>query len=96
LLLEFNHDLPMLQAGDYPYNLKRRVGGDWGHLNNEQAAELLRQIDAEALQHLVVAHVSENNNCRHKAESALLSVLDDLDRVVWADQREGFYWLELP
>jgi phosphoribosyl 1,2-cyclic phosphodiesterase len=96
LLLEFNHDLPMLQAGDYPFSLKRRVGGDWGHLNNEQAAELLRQINGEALHHLVVAHVSENNNCRHKTESALLSVLDDLDRVVWADQRDGFDWLELP
>jgi phosphoribosyl 1,2-cyclic phosphodiesterase len=95
LLLEFNHDLPMLQVGDYPPHLKRRVGGDWGHLNNQQAAQLLQRIDLDGLHHLVVAHVSENNNCPHKTEEALLSALDSLDRVVWADQREGFDWLEL-
>ena len=44
LLLEFNHDLSMLHAGSYPPSLKRRVGGDWGHLNNDQAAQLLRAI----------------------------------------------------
>jgi phosphoribosyl 1,2-cyclic phosphodiesterase len=96
LLLEFNHDLPMLMAGDYPYPLKRRVGGDWGHLNNEQAVALLEQMDREGLARLVVAHVSENNNCRHKTEQALLSVLESLDSVVWADQAEGFDWLVLP
>jgi phosphoribosyl 1,2-cyclic phosphodiesterase len=95
LVLEFNHDLPMLEAGPYPPHLKRRVGGDWGHLNNGQAAGFLRQIDAAALHHLVVAHVSENNNTREKAEQALLSVLDSLDRVVWAEQSGGFDWLEI-
>ena len=95
LVLEFNHDLAMLEAGPYPPQLKRRVGGDWGHLNNRQAAELLRQIDALALETLVVAHVSENNNCREETEQALLSVLDSLDRVVWAQQAEGFDWLDV-
>jgi len=94
LLLEFNHDLPMLMAGRYPPQLKRRVGGDWGHLNNSQAAALLQQIDTDTLRHLVVAHVSENNNCREKTEQAILSVLDSLDRVVFAEQAEGFDWLE--
>jgi phosphoribosyl 1,2-cyclic phosphodiesterase len=95
LLLEFNHDLPMLQEGRYPPQLKRRVGGDWGHLNNEQAAGFLRCIGPGALKHLVVAHVSEKNNCRKKTEQALLSVLDSLEQVVWADQTAGFDWLEL-
>jgi len=95
LLLEFNHDLPMLMAGQYPPQLKRRVGGDWGHLNNEQAADFLQQIDVAELAHLVVAHVSENNNSRDKAERALLSALDSLDRVVFAGQTQGFDWLEL-
>lgn len=95
LVLEFNHDFNMLMQGDYPFPLKRRVGGDWGHLNNEQAASFLAQADPAGLQHLVVAHVSENNNCRQQAERALLSVLDSLDRVVWACQSEGFGWLEV-
>jgi len=95
LLLEFNHDLPMLLEGPYPPHLKHRVGGDWGHLNNQQAVELLRQINCTALRHLVVAHISEQNNSRERAQDALLSVLDSLDRVIFAEQASGFDWLEL-
>jgi phosphoribosyl 1,2-cyclic phosphodiesterase len=95
LLLEFNHDLDMLLAGQYPPQLKRRVGGDWGHLNNDQAAALLRQIDHDDLRHLVVAHISEKNNSRTHAEAALLSVRESLDGVVFAEQSGGFGWLNL-
>ncbi len=95
LLLEFNHDLPMLLDGPYPAHLKRRVGGDWGHLNNLQAAELLQQIDGAQLRHLVVAHISEKNNSRSQAERALLSVLGTLERVIFAEQSGGFDWLDL-
>lgn len=93
LLLEFNHDLGMLEEGDYPPGLKRRVGGDWGHLNNEQAADLLKQLDSATLNNLVVAHISENNNCRTLAEQALATALDCTEGVVWACQTEGFDWL---
>ena len=96
LLLEFNHDVIMLEQGSYPPQLKRRVGGDWGHLNNEQAAELLRQLDcADALSNLVVAHISEKNNSRASAERALGGVLASLDGVIWAEQDQGFGWLEV-
>jgi len=96
MVLEFNHDVEMLESGDYPLALKRRVGGDWGHLNNEQAAGFLQAIDSRRLRHLAVAHISENNNCREKAEQALLSVFEPNDeRVVWAEQATGFDWLQL-
>jgi phosphoribosyl 1,2-cyclic phosphodiesterase len=95
LVLEFNHDEKMLREGVYPTHLKRRVGGDWGHLNNRQAADLLAQIESQSLRHLVVAHISEKNNSRASAEQALLSVLPSLDNVVWAEQAGGFDWLEL-
>jgi len=62
-------------------------------LNNHQAADLLCQLGGAPQGHLVVAHISENNNCRSRAEEALLSVLDSLDEVVWACQVEGFGWL---
>lgn len=96
LLLEFNHDLEMLMSGPYPPGLKRRVAGDWGHLNNGQAAALLAEIGCEGLRYLVVGHVSENNNCRDRAAEALAAVYGELDeRVIWADQAGGFDWLEL-
>jgi phosphoribosyl 1,2-cyclic phosphodiesterase len=93
LMLELNHDQDMLRRGAYPHHLKRRVGGDWGHLNNTQAASLLADIYHSDLRHLVVAHISENNNTRQLAEQALMEVLPSLDCVVWADQANGFDWL---
>jgi phosphoribosyl 1,2-cyclic phosphodiesterase len=96
LILEFNHDLDMLQRGRYPPALKRRVAGDWGHLNNHQAAALLQQLGTDQLHHLVLAHISENNNCRERAAAALATVYGPLDeRVVFAAQDLGFDWLSL-
>ena len=95
LVLEFNHDEQMLREGVYPAHLKRRVGGDWGHLNNRQAADLLAQTQSHSLRHLFVAHISEKNNSRASTEQALLSVLPSLDNVIWAEQAGGFDWLEL-
>ena len=71
------------------------MAGDWGHLNNEQSAQLLRRSTARICAHLVVAHISEKNNSRDRVEQALLSVLDSLDKVVFAQQDQGFGWLQL-
>ena len=79
-----------------PPALKRRVGGDWGHLNNHQAVQFLSAVGTEGLRHLVVAHVSENNNCLDRARSALSAVIDPTDeRVIFADQGDGLEWLSL-
>jgi phosphoribosyl 1,2-cyclic phosphodiesterase len=95
LLLECNHDLQMLNDGPYPSALKRRVASDWGHLNNHQSASLLAEIDFRRLQHLVVAHVSEQNNHIEHVSEALLSVLGDDHGLLWADQQQGLEWLSL-
>jgi phosphoribosyl 1,2-cyclic phosphodiesterase len=58
LVLECNHDSGMLANGDYPYHLKQRVGGRYGHLNNVDAAALLARLDNSKLQHIVAAHLS--------------------------------------
>jgi hypothetical protein len=64
-----------------------------GHLNNRQAAALLEQIDTSKLQHLVVMHLSEQNNCRDRAVAAIQGVLQcEQDWIVVADQQEGFEW----
>jgi phosphoribosyl 1,2-cyclic phosphodiesterase len=62
LLLECNHDADMLANGPYPPSLRARVGGDFGHLSNRQAASVLQQIDAARLAHLVAGHISQKNN----------------------------------
>ncbi|MDP5053324.1 MAG: MBL fold metallo-hydrolase, partial [Congregibacter sp.] len=96
LLLEFNHDQQLLADGPYPGSLKRRVGGDWGHLSNTQAGDFLSQLNLQRLAHLVIAHISEKNNSQRCVEAQLRKVHPDLlQKTVWASQTSGFDWIEL-
>ncbi len=93
LVLECNHDADMLAAGPYPPGLKRRVGGQYGHLENRQAAALLEQMDVSGLRHLIAAHLSQKNNTPALARSALAQALDcETDWIEVACQQEGFGW----
>ncbi len=94
-LVEANHDQKMLAEGPYPYALKQRVGGDWGHLNNGQTARLLSQLNISDLQILVLAHISQQNNSRHRVEAELESVVSALPKTLYACQDEGFDWQSL-
>ena len=62
VLLESNHDIHMLEVGPYPYYLKQRVMGDKGHLSNELSGRLLCDILHENLQHVLLGHLSKENN----------------------------------
>ena len=62
LFLEANHDVNMLQVGPYPYQLKRRILGDRGHLSNELSGQLLKRIAHEKLQGVILGHLSKDNN----------------------------------
>lgn len=93
LLLEANHDLTMLSEGPYPYPLKRRVGGDWGHLNNGQAAELLDQLDHGQMQGVVIGHISEKNNCLDIVKQCIGSIFEDTSLIQYATQSDGANWL---
>jgi phosphoribosyl 1,2-cyclic phosphodiesterase len=96
LVLESNHDLQMLATSRYPASLKARIGGTHGHLNNDAAAAILAALDRSKLRHLVAAHLSQQNNLPHLAQTALAAVLgaSAIDVVV-ATQAEGFDWLTL-
>lgn len=96
LVLECNHDSGMLRTGDYPYHLKQRVGGRFGHLNNQDAAGILSRLDASRLQHLVAAHLSRKNNTAALAVRALSGALNcEANWVGVATQEEGFAWREI-
>ena len=62
LLLECNHDTDMLAQSAYPDFLKQRVGGMYGHLSNTAAADIIRSVMNQRLQHVVAAHLSAQNN----------------------------------
>ena len=96
LVLECNHDRQLLATSDYPAMLKRRIAGDFGHLENDQAAALLAQIDTRQLQHVVAAHLSEQNNRPDLAAGALAAALGCAAQWIGvADQQQGFGWREL-
>lgn len=82
LLLESNYDGEMLQNGSYPYALRGRIDGRYGHLSNDQAAEFAMAIEHSGLQRLCLGHLSENNNTPDCAYTAVAGRLrrggDDL------------------
>jgi phosphoribosyl 1,2-cyclic phosphodiesterase len=62
VFLESNYCDNMLQNGNYPYHLKKRISGDEGHLSNAQALELFQQYRSASLKLLILSHLSKNNN----------------------------------
>ncbi|HNI73607.1 MAG TPA: MBL fold metallo-hydrolase, partial [Accumulibacter sp.] len=96
LVLECNHDRELLTRSRYPQTLKQRIGGRYGHLANEQAAELLHQIDTSRLQHLVAAHLSQENNRPELAAKALASAVGcSAEWIGVADQDSGLDWRQI-
>jgi len=94
LLLECNHDEAMLRDGPYPWFLKQRVGGDWGHLANSAAAALAQSLLAAGrLRQVIAAHLSEQNNTPDLARAALLAALGSAAEIHVADGARGSEWL---
>lgn len=69
LVLEANHDSDMLQNGPYPWHLKQRIKSRMGHLSNEDAMQLLAELQHERLEQVVLAHLSDENNTPEKARA---------------------------
>lgn len=67
VFLEANYEPEMLLQGNYPYHLKQRISGGKGHLSNHEAVSLVQQHQSPQLQHLILSHLSNENNCPKKA-----------------------------
>ena len=77
VLIEANHDINMLQVGPYPYSLKMRILGNKGHLSDTSCADLIKEILHKDLKHLVLGHLSRENNF---PQLAYRTVLDELEK----------------
>lgn len=62
VFLESNYDEDMLMNGSYPLHLKKRISNGKGHLSNSQALELFRKHRPPFMSHLILSHLSRNNN----------------------------------
>lgn len=60
--LEANYDEEMLLNSRYPQHLKQRIHGDFGHLSNKQALEVFLENRNDHLSHLILSHLSKENN----------------------------------
>ncbi len=67
LYLEFNHEVSMVHSSNRPSIYKQRVLGRQGHLSNESASLLLKDIDHSGLEHIYLAHLSSECNSPHVA-----------------------------
>ncbi|NNG02216.1 MAG: MBL fold metallo-hydrolase [Desulfobacteraceae bacterium] len=76
LVIEANHDPKMLVEGPYPWPLKQRIKGRSGHLSNENTMSLIREIQDEQLQHVILAHLSEQNNRPEIALEMVKPIID--------------------
>jgi phosphoribosyl 1,2-cyclic phosphodiesterase len=94
LVLECNYDQRLLREGPYPPSLKARIGSRFGHLRNDDAAELLAALDRSRLRHVVGAHLSETNNHPELVRDILRSALGTSEAAVSvAHQEAGFDWI---
>ena len=94
VVLECNHDPALLAASNYHPALKRRVGGQYGHLSNEAAGAIAAWLRHPGLSTLVAAHLSAQNNRPELARQMLAAALgwSSADIQV-ADQHTGTAWL---
>ncbi|MDR0588577.1 MAG: MBL fold metallo-hydrolase [Burkholderiales bacterium] len=96
IVIECNHDATMLKNGPYPEHLKKRIRGDFGHLENDDAANALLAMNTAKLRHVVAAHLSRHNNCPLKVREKLSQALNCTpDWIGVADQQTGFDWREI-
>ena len=95
LVLESNHDVELLAQSRYPDFLKRRVGGQHGHLSNVQAAAALGALRHDRLNTVVAAHLSERNNRPDLVSRAFAAVLGCGEADVLLAERQGRGWLDV-
>ncbi|MGM9637046.1 MAG: MBL fold metallo-hydrolase [Eubacteriales bacterium] len=76
-LIEANHDVIMLRDGPYPAELKERIRSPYGHLSNQQAAILAARLVRTGTGHLLLGHLSAENNTPERALTAVRSYLAD-------------------
>lgn len=67
--LEANYDDEMLANGGYPVFLRNRISGKRGHLSNDQALQLFLAHRPPFMTHLLLSHLSKENNSPARAEA---------------------------
>lgn len=78
-ILESNYDTTMLDFGSYPFNTKRRIKSNLGHLSNEESAKTISHLAKNGQNRFLLAHLSTNNNHEQTARDTINSILMEHD-----------------
>lgn len=81
-IFEANHDVEMLRMGRYPWNVKRRILGDSGHVSNEDCGLALTDVITNRTKRIYLAHLSLDNNMKDLARMSVDSVLRERGIVI--------------
>ncbi len=76
--IESNHDVGMLRTGPYPYTLQKRILSNIGHLSNDACADTLRALVNKGTTHIVLAHLSRENNTPQLAFDTSVEALKEM------------------
>lgn len=95
-IFESNHDIEMLMQTSRPVFVKQRIINDYGHLCNEDSANILSQVIGARTKEIVLAHISQEGNHRQLAADTLIHRLKQKDlpceRVsIYAAEQFGIY-----
>ena len=77
LVIESNHDTEMLRLGSYPWFLKKRVSGEQGHLSNDDAGNLLKEVLMGNNEKVLLGHLSRENNFPELAYQTVSNILNE-------------------
>lgn len=76
-IIESNHDVEMLRMCHYPWNIKRRILSDVGHVSNEDSALALTDMIGERTKRIYLAHLSKDNNMKDLARMSVTQTLEN-------------------
>ncbi|MDO4553181.1 MAG: MBL fold metallo-hydrolase [Bacillota bacterium] len=87
LVLEANHDADILRMGPYPYFLKQRILGEYGHLSNEAAGRTLLRLLEEGTKEkrVLLGHLSRENNFPEMAGQTVKNILEEKEYYIGRD-----------
>lgn len=85
VMLEANHDIEMLKVGSYPYFLKRRILGEFGHLSNEASGYAACELVDMGVEQIMLGHLSRENNFPQLAYETVRGILEQKGIMVQKD-----------
>lgn len=81
LVLEANHEVEVLKMCSYPYQTKRRILGDHGHLSNVTAGKCICKLMEvkDKARRILLGHLSNQNNEPELARMTITNILEEED-----------------